>query len=175
VRRIVSVIVATIGGLALVLSFHTTPGVATRSLGRGRSALQPPAGGAPPARTDPSPSASTPATTTPRSGTTPGSGSTPPTTGAGASRTVVGPVVSNRYGDVQVEVIVQGGQLADVEALELPSDRDRSRYINSIAGPDLRQEALQARSANIDVITGATYTSESYAQSLQSALDQAGL
>jgi uncharacterized protein with FMN-binding domain len=76
---------------------------------------------------------------------------------------------------VQVEVVVRDGQLSDVEALELPSDRQRSRYINSIAGPELRQEALQARSANIDVITGATYTSQSYAQSLQNALDQAGL
>ena len=65
--------------------------------------------------------------------------------------------------------------VVDVESVQLPSDRERSRYINSIAGPDLRQEALQARSANIDVITGATYTSDSYAQSLQGALDQAGL
>ena len=92
-----------------------------------------------------------------------------------ARRTVVGSVVSNPYGDVQVEVVVRDGQLSDVEALELPSDRQRSQYINSIAGPELRQEALQARSANIDVISGATYTSQSYAQSLQNALDQAGL
>ena len=76
---------------------------------------------------------------------------------------------------MQVEVVVRGGQLVDVEALQLPADRSRSRDINSIAGPDLRQEALQARSANIDIISGATYTSEGYAQSLQSALDSAGL
>ena len=62
-----------------------------------------------------------------------------------------------------------------MEAVQLPSDRRRSQEINSIAGPDLRQEALQAKSANIDVISGATYTSYSYAQSLQGALDQAGL
>ena len=91
------------------------------------------------------------------------------------SRTIVGPAVSNRYGDVQVEIVVRNGQLADVEAVELPSDHARSQYISSVAGPELRSEALQARSANIDVISGATYTSEGYAQSLQSALDQAGL
>jgi uncharacterized protein with FMN-binding domain len=184
VRRVVTVIVVTIGGLGLLASFHTSPGVGTRSLARGRSALQPPAGGSPP--TSSSGSTSRPTTTSPANETTvpasPGAtqgtaapATAAPTTAAPVSRTVVGPVVSNRYGDVQVEVVVKGGQLADVEALELPSDRERSRYINSIAGPDLRQEALQAGSANIDVITGATYTSQSYAQSLQSALDQAGL
>ena len=166
-RRVVTVIVATIGGLALIASFHTSPGVASRALARGRSALQPPAGGAPPVR------GGGPSSTVPPTATNPGSA--PSTTGGSASRTVVGPVVSNRYGDVQVEVVVQNGQLADVESVQLPNDRERSRYINSIAGPDLRQEALQARSANIDVITGATYTSDSYAQSLQAALDQAGL
>ena len=166
-RRVVTVIVATLGGLALIASFHTSPGVATRSLTRGRAALQPPAGGAPPVRGGgPSSSVATPPTS---------SGAAPPPTGKVASRTIMGPVVSNRYGPVQVEVVVQNGQLADVESVQLPTDRDRSRYISSIAGPDLRQEALQARSANIDVITGATYTSYGYAQSLQAALDQAGL
>jgi uncharacterized protein with FMN-binding domain len=162
------VIITTIGGLVLIASFHTTPGVATRSLARGRAALQPPAGGAPPVRAAGGTSSPTAAPPT-------RPGAAPPTTGAAASRTIVGPVVSNRYGDVQVEVVVQNGQLADVESVQLPTDRERSRYINSIAGPDLRQEALQARSANIDVITGATYTSYSYAQSLQAALNQAGL
>jgi uncharacterized protein with FMN-binding domain len=159
VRRVVIVVVVTIGGLALVASFHTTPGVATRSPARGRSALQPPAGGTPPTSTRGSSSPTV----------------VPPSTVAPTSKTVVGPVVTNRYGPVQVEVVVRDGQLADVESVQLPSDRSRSRYINSIAGPDLRQEALQARSANIDIVSGATYTSQSYAQSLQGALDQAGL
>jgi uncharacterized protein with FMN-binding domain len=159
VRRVVIVVLATIGGLALIASFHTTPGVATRPLARGRSALQPPAGGTPPTSAGRS---SSPRVTAPSSG-------------APASKTVVGPVVTNRYGPVQVEVVVRDGQLIDVESVQLPSDRSRSRYINSIAGPELRQEALQVRSANVDIITGATYTSQSYAQSLQGALDQAGL
>ena len=175
-RRVVTVIVATIGGLALHRVVpHDTRRRGTRSRGRGRSALQPPAGGTPP-------------TSAGSTGTSPSVTTIPVPAGAPARRvtiaataapprrsTVVGPVVSNRYGDVQVEIVVQDGQLVDVEAVQLPSDRARSQYISSIAGPELRQEAFQARSANIDIISGATYTSESYAQSLQGALDQAGL
>jgi hypothetical protein len=188
VRRVVTVIIATIGGIALLASFHTSPGVASRSLARGRPALPPPAGGTPPrnspggnvsATTSATNPPTSPATNPATNGTARQPGAAPttaaPTTAAPTSRTVVGSVVSNPYGDVQVEVVVRDGQLSDVEALELPSDRQRSQYINSIAGPELRQEALQARSANIDVISGATYTSQSYAQSLQNALDQAGL
>jgi uncharacterized protein with FMN-binding domain len=173
VRRVVMVIVCTIAGLALLASFHTSPGVGIRSLARGRSALHPPAGGAPPTSAG-SLGSGTPSSTNP--GSQGGATTTmPASTVAPVSRTVVGPVETNQYGPVQVEVVVHAGQLADVEALQLPSDRSRSREINSIAGPDLRQEALQARSANIDVISGATYTSVGYAQSLQSALDSAGL
>jgi uncharacterized protein with FMN-binding domain len=171
-RRVLTVLIATIGGIALLASFHTTPGIATRTGARGRNALRPPAGGTPPANdSTSSPSTSTPGSAPP--GTAPPA--TSPRTASAASRTIVGPVSSNFYGDVQVEIVVKGGQLIDVEAVQLPSDRRRSQEINSIAGPDLRQEALQAKSANIDVISGATYTSYSYAQSLQAALDQAGL
>jgi uncharacterized protein with FMN-binding domain len=164
VRRIVIVVVATLGGLALLASFHTSPGIATRSTARGRSALQPPAGGTPPTRHP----GTAPSSTAP-------SNTAPPTSAAPVRKTFDGPVVSNNYGPVQVQIVVENGQLVDVEAIQLPSDRRRSAEISSIAGPDLRSEALQARSANIDVISGATYTSESYAQSLQAALDQAGL
>ncbi len=69
---------------------------------------------------------------------------------------------------------MSGGRLVDVQAPQLPSDRARSRPSASDAGPQLRDEALQAQSANIDTLSGATYTSEGYAQSLQSALDRAG-
>jgi len=62
-----------------------------------------------------------------------------------------------------------------VKAIQLPSDRAQSAYISEVAGPLLRSEALQAQSAHIDIISGATYTSISYAQSLESALRQAHL
>jgi len=72
-----------------------------------------------------------------------------------------------------VQVIISNGRLTDVKALQLPFDRAQSAYISQVAGPMLRTEALQAQSARIDIISGATYTSDSYAQSLETALQQA--
>jgi uncharacterized protein with FMN-binding domain len=87
---------------------------------------------------------------------------------------VTGSVISTRYGTVEVQVTVQGGAITDVQAIELPSG-GRSGQISSYAAPLLASEALSAQSANIDIVSGATYTSEGYAQSLQAALDQAGI
>lgn len=84
-----------------------------------------------------------------------------------------GQVISTDYGPVQVRITMSGSVLRDVVALQLPGDRRRSAAISSEAGPMLRQEALIAQSARIDTVSGATYTSDGYAQSLQSALDQA--
>ena len=103
-----------------------------------------------------------------------GSGSGSGSSGSAASATVDGPVVSTRFGPVQVEVVVSAGKVSNVVALQLPSGR-RSGQISSYSEPILREEALQAQSANIDTVSGATYTSDAYAQSLQAALDQAGL
>ena len=102
------------------------------------------------------------------------SGSPPPTPApTGATGSFTGQDVPNRFGDVQVQVVVANGRITDVKALQLPGDRAQSAYISQVAGPLLRTEALQAQSARIDVISGATYTSLSYAQSLGSALRQA--
>jgi len=79
----------------------------------------------------------------------------------------------NRFGDVVVRVVITNGHITDVQSVQLPSDRARSAYISQVAGPMLRSEVLQAQSANIDIISGATYTSQSYAQSVESALQQA--
>ena len=89
--------------------------------------------------------------------------------------TYTGQTEDTPYGPVQVEIWVSGGRITDVQALQLPNDTPRSQEISSYAGPQLRQEALQAQSANIDTVCGATYTSDGYRQSLQSALDQAHL
>jgi uncharacterized protein with FMN-binding domain len=77
------------------------------------------------------------------------------------------------YGDNQVKVVITNGRIVDVQPLQLPFDRQRSAYISQVAGPMLRTEALKAQSAQIDIVSGATFTSDAYAQSLQSALDQA--
>ena len=73
----------------------------------------------------------------------------------------------------QVQVTVSNGTITDVKALQLPFDRRRSAEISQYVEPYLRSEALQAQSAQIDLISGATYTSDSYAHSLQSAIDKA--
>lgn len=100
-----------------------------------------------------------------------GTGGTAQVTGA---RTIAGPTVSTRFGSVQVSVTVDGSQITDVIALQLPDGDRRSSSISSRAEPVLRSQALQAQSAAIDGVSGATYTSEAYAQSLQAALDGAG-
>ncbi len=84
-----------------------------------------------------------------------------------------GPQVDAFYGYVQVQVIIQNGKIATVNFLQYPSDRRTSQRINSIAIPYLQQEAISAQNANVDIITGATLTSEGFQQSLQSALSQA--
>ncbi len=84
-----------------------------------------------------------------------------------------GPEVDAYWGLVQVKAVVQNGKLASVQFLEYPSDRRTSQRINSVAIPYLQQEAIQAQSANVDIISGATLTSEAFAQSLQTALSSA--
>jgi uncharacterized protein with FMN-binding domain len=121
-----------------------------------------------------SPSELAAVTTADRPGVTGASGTTGGTAQAG-SRTVTGPVISTRWGPIQVEITVENGKLADVAALQLPDGDRRSASISSRAGPSLRSQALSAQSASIDGVSGATYTSIAYARSLQAALDDAGL
>lgn len=102
-----------------------------------------------------------------------GSRSTSRTAAPAVKRTVAGAVVSTPYGDVQVAAVVKGSHLLDVKALHLTDANGTSRSISAGAAPQLRTEALQAQSAKIDTISGATYTSEGYRQSLQAALDAA--
>lgn len=89
--------------------------------------------------------------------------------------TYTGPVVDAFYGLVQVQAIVQNGRLSDVQFLKYPNDRRTSQRINSIAMPYLTQEAIQAQSAYINIISGATLTSEAFAMSLNNALNQAAV
>jgi uncharacterized protein with FMN-binding domain len=84
-----------------------------------------------------------------------------------------GQVFQNQFGDTQVKVTISGGRITDVQALQLPYDRQRSAEISQYAAPQLHDEVLQAQSAQIDTLSGATYTTDSYAQSVQSALDKA--
>ena len=96
-----------------------------------------------------------------------------PSPTAAASVTVAGDLVQTQYGPVQVEISVRGGQITHVRALARPSGDGQTDSINSRAVPQLNQETLVAQNAQIDTVSGATFTSEGYRQSLQSALDAA--
>jgi uncharacterized protein with FMN-binding domain len=99
----------------------------------------------------------------------------PKATTAASARTVAGQVVQTRWGPVQVEVTVKGGKLTDVSVPQYPDGNPRDQQINAYALPILVQETMDAQSADIDMVSGATVTSDGYLRSLQGALDQAGL
>jgi uncharacterized protein with FMN-binding domain len=180
-RRGVIAIITTAFALVLVLSFKT-PAPVTLG-GTGSSPDQGIVGT--PGQVGRTPSATAPATADPgasgagagpRSGgaqATPTPGATQAPSGK-ASGQYTGQVVQTEFGPVQVRVTLSAGRITDVTALQLPSGHRRSAEISQYVEPILRSEALQAQSAQIDLISGATYTSMGYAQSLQSALDQAG-
>lgn len=163
-KRIALAIAGTVAGLAALLSFksHTTlsgggalPGASLPSSTPSTSA---------PGR--PSPSTSAPARPAP---------STSAPSQSAATRTIAGQAVQTQYGVVQVQVVVSGNKIKNVSFLQLTAYDPRSQEINSAAAPILLQQTLAAQSSQIDGVSGATYTSAGYVQSLQSALDQAGL
>ncbi|MER6571497.1 FMN-binding protein [Streptomyces sp. NPDC001093] len=161
-RRIVLASAATVSGMVLLLSLkpHTSPTLATA----GTKSPTVSSSSAPSAGSSGSPAGS--------SGSFGGSSSG---TRGGVSKTVTGDTVQTRWGPVQVRVTIKTGKLTDVTAVQYPSDNPRDQEINSYALPQLRREALAAQSAEIDMVSGASYTSTGYKQSLQSALDSAGL
>lgn len=89
--------------------------------------------------------------------------------------TFTGESTSTEWGDVQVVITVADGRITDVQVPEYPDGNRKDQQINARALPVLTKETLAAQSADIDMVSGATVTSEGYLTSLQSALDQAGL
>jgi uncharacterized protein with FMN-binding domain len=107
------------------------------------------------------------------SGSNTGGSTNSGSTNSGSATLVNGTVAQTRWGPVQVQVHIGGGRITDVTALQVPSGNRRDAEINAYAVPQLRTEALAAQSAQIDVVSGATVTSEGYMESLQAALDSA--
>lgn len=108
------------------------------------------------------------------SGSSAGSGSASSATATRlADGTYTGDAVSTRYGNVQVSVTVAGGVITSVDVPQYPDSNGRDQQINARAIPTLVSETLDAQSAQIRMVSGATYTSQGYTRSLQSALDQA--
>jgi uncharacterized protein with FMN-binding domain len=126
------------------------------------------------------PAAAAPARVVESAPRSPTPSSAPPTEAAPASPrarsrsiTVNGSVIDTMYGPVQVQVTVRGARIVSAHAIDYPQGGGRDQEINSRAIPQLDQETLQTQSARIDTVSGATYTSEGYRRSLQSALDAA--
>ena len=111
----------------------------------------------------------------PSSGPSPAAAPSKAAPPAPRSGTVAGAVVDTQYGSVQVRVSFTGKKITDVHALKLTDSSGTSVSISAGAAPILRQEAVAAQSSQIDVVSGATYTSEAYQQSLQAAIDAAHL
>lgn len=163
-KRAVVAIAGTAIALVLLLSFKTPSHVTLAGAGSAGVVAVGQPSAATVARGDPGA-----ATQAPTQGTSNGT-----TTAAyPSSGSVSGPVVATPFGNVQVQVTFSGGRIAGIQALQLPADHPRSQEISQYAEPILQQEALQAQSAQIDIVSGATYTSEGYARSLQATLDQA--
>jgi uncharacterized protein with FMN-binding domain len=107
----------------------------------------------------------------------PGIVSTAPAAGRGGQATTVvnGQSALTRYGPVQVQVTISSSRITAVKTLASPSSGDRDRAISAFALPILQREAIAAQSGTIDTVSGATFTSDGYRRSLQSALDAAHL
>jgi uncharacterized protein with FMN-binding domain len=120
---------------------------------------------------------SQPAASAESSAVAPVSSGTGSTSGSGSTGTVTytGDSASTRWGPVQVQITVADGTVTDVSVVDYPQGNGKDQQINARALPVLVQETLRAQSADIDMVSGATVTSDGYVESLQSALDQAGL
>jgi uncharacterized protein with FMN-binding domain len=169
-KRVLLSVTATVLGIVALLSFKSHGHPITASGALPAAALPstsasagspttsaPTTSGAPP---DPSPSSAA-------------SSSTPAT--VSSSATYTGAAEQTRYGIVQIKITVAGKKITNVAFAQLTAFDGHSAQINAQAAPILLQETLSAQSAQIDSVSGASYTSEGYVQSLQSALDQAGI
>jgi len=163
-RRAVIVLGTTAAGLAALLSFKS------HSL----AASVPSA--STPAPSTGSPQAMASGTGPSSTGSTAGQASATPKASAAAPaamRTVTGTVANTQYGPMQVRVTLAGAKITQVTVLQRTDDGSESDQIDANAIPKLTSETLAAQSAHIDAVSGASYTSSGYIQSLQSALDQA--
>jgi uncharacterized protein with FMN-binding domain len=199
-RRITLAIVSTVAVLVLLFSYRTSlgdpgPGGATAQAASEARVLTsgPPAttaatagssagaGDDPNQITTPDNSSSTTSTSTPdpqaATGSTP-STATPPTgratTPTAGTQTVQGAEEMTRYGAVQVDVTISGGVITEVQAVQYPYRERLDQEINDAAIPELRNQVLSAQSADVAGVSGATYTTQGYLASVQSALDAAG-
>ncbi|HWU30791.1 MAG TPA: FMN-binding protein [Microbacterium sp.] len=182
-KRIAYAMLATVSGLVLLFSYRTSTGAEIPTANAAAPAASTGTSGAGTGSGSGTTSNDSASGTDTGSGS--GSGSTSGTDGTGSTTgssttssglkdgTFTGDAADTRYGPVQVQITVSGGSISSVDVVEYPNENPRDRQINQQAVPMLVSETTSAQSAQIDMISGATYTSQGYQQSLQSALDQA--
>jgi uncharacterized protein with FMN-binding domain len=150
VTRIVTWLLGTVTAVTLLFGYHTSTSG--------------------PAAANETVVAAAPQAAAPSTGSASGPGTAPPT-----DTLFTGAVTQTRWGPVQVRITVADGKVTAVDVPQYPTGNGKDREINAYALPELTQETLSAQSADIDMVSGATVTSQGYLMSLQSALDQAGL
>jgi uncharacterized protein with FMN-binding domain len=156
-RRIVMWFMSTVTVVVLLFGYHTS----TSGPNGAASATKPVI-------------SSTPSSSTPSSANS-GTGSAGTGSAGSGTTTVTGPSVDTRWGPVRVAITTSGGKVTAVKVVDYPSGNSTDAQINSYALPVLVQETMDKQSAHIDMVSGATVTSGGYIQSLQAALDKAGL
>jgi uncharacterized protein with FMN-binding domain len=160
-HRAVIAAAGTVVGLVALLSYKSS----------GTVKSSPVAVGSPSTPSVPSSSTTQPPTSTPP---TAGTQTTPTTSTPNTTATFTGNDVQYQYGDIQIRITMRGGKITNIVTPQESATDSRSQSINSQAVPILTQEALTAQSMQFDVVSGATFTSDAFAQSLQSALAKAG-
>jgi uncharacterized protein with FMN-binding domain len=163
-RRIVMWFMSTVTVVVLLFGYHTSTSGPSSTAGAAQPVIS-----------------STPSSSAAGSGPSGGASSGSASSGTGstasagsAATTVTGPSVDTRWGPVRVAVTTSGGKLTKIAVVEYPSGNSTDQQINSRALPILVRETLDQQSARIDMVSGATVTSDGYRQSLQAALDRAG-
>jgi uncharacterized protein with FMN-binding domain len=167
-KRVILSVTGTVLGVVALLTFKTHGQVATASGGLPSAGL--PSSSPTAARSSTSATGAPPDPSAKTGSSTSASKAKGPT-----SVSYTGVAEQTQYGIVQVKITVSGKKITHVGFAQLTAFDGRSQQINSDAAPTLLQETLQAQSAHIDSVSGASYTSEGYIQSLQSALDKAGI
>lgn len=175
-RKIITALMGTISGVALLFSYHTSTAtqaatVAATATDDSQSAATTPNAAEGDTGSSSESSSASGAEATAES--TQSAEATDSGSATGVSGTFTGSAVQTRYGAVQVEITVENGVITSSDAIQYPNRDRHDQQINSYAVPVLNAEAVDAQSADIDAVSGATYTSVGYVRSLQSAIDEA--
>ena len=150
-KRIVLWLASTVTIVVLLFGYHTSTNDTSAAASSSASSSVPPA-----ATSEPSGNASS---------------SSSGSTSSGSTKSYTGSVAQTQWGPVQVKITVQDGKITKVAVLQQPNGNPKDVEINDYALPVLIQDTLDAQSAQIDMISGATVTSEGYVRSLQAAID----